>query len=350
MGNFNKLWEKLKPNRIGYKIIVFVLIFVFLAYLLIRLLNTNSKLPNTKEFLSLKENISNYISPNSVKKISDNEKPIALIPSSAVDNVSNEIKMIYPTKQNGRVWEAKWSNEKRRTVVSGDRDPFDSEFIVRGNGNVTIDGDGLAQMSGDAPRMYIYDRAKKKKWKNVEVTVYAKRGSESKNVSYQGIVIGARSEHQDATRKKPCNGQTYYGRLLYDGRAVFQKEVVHEGAYSSNKPRENNKVSWDTPNGTMPKNEWIGLKFIVKSDPKNKSVKLELYRDLTDGLNGGAWEKVAEYTDKGKWSQTNSGINIVKKCGYSASKVLLKPGTSVFIRNDYIDNAQYKYFSIREID
>jgi hypothetical protein len=48
--------------------------------------------------------------------------------------------------------------------------------------------------------------------------------------------------------------------------------------------------------------------------PNNDGVQLELYRDLTDGSNGGEWEKVF-----------------------------------VFIRNDFIDQAQYKKFSIREI-
>lgn len=299
--------------------------------------------------MSLKENISNFVSPNSVNKVSDNEDPIALIPSSAIDSVSNEIKFIYPTKKNGRVWESNWSNGNKRTIASGNRDPFNSELIVRGDGSVTIDGQGVAQVNGKAPRMYVYDRMKKKKWKNVEVTLYAKRGSESKKASYQGVVIGARSDHQDVSKKKPCKGQTYYGRLLYDGRAVFQKEVIHEGAYSSNKPRENNKVKWDTSDRTMPKNEWIGMKYIVRNSPKNKTVKLELYRDLSDGLNGGNWEKVAEYNDKGIWSQTNSGADVKKKCGYSANKILLEAGTSVFIRNDYVNNVQYKLFSIREI-
>ncbi len=136
---------------------------------------------------------------------------------------------------------------------------------------------------------------------------------------------------------------------MYDGRAVFQKEVIHEGAYSTNKPSEENKINWNTANGTLTKNIWIGMKFIVYTNPDNKSVKLELYRDLTDGKNGGSWEKVAEYIDSGDWSQTDSNADIVAKCGYSAGKVLLDAGTSVFVRNDMIEDAQYKEFSIREI-
>lgn len=348
MGILNKFWKiisSIHKRNIIVAVVIFVIVLC-LMYLFFRFSYSISNLSNPKAFPSLKENIIDLISLNQTPIKQDS---IDLNHDVTPAGITNEIKTLYPAKKSGRVWNAKWSNGEERILISGQRDPFDSEFIARGNGDVSIDGNGVAQIEGDAPRMYVYDRAKKKKWKNVEVTVYAKRVSESGTASYQGIVIGARSEHQDATSKKPCLGATYYGRLLYDGRAVFQKEVIHEGAYSSNKPMENNKVKWDTPDGTMPKNEWIGVKFIVKNSPKNKTVRLELYRDLTDGYNGGTWEKVAEYTDKGKWAQTNSGVNIAKKCGYSAKKILLKPGTSVFLRNDYVKEVQYKSFSIKEI-
>lgn len=274
---------------------------------------------------------------------------IASIPAIASDLDLYGLKMIYVTLKDDRVWYSNWDNNSG-VIESGDRDPFDAEFIARGNGFVSIDGQGTARLSGDSPRMYVYDSAKKKKWNNVEVTVYAKRISESSIISSQGIVIGARSEHQDATAKNPCLGATYYGRLLYDGRAVFQKEVIHEGAYSSNEPFENNKAEWDTLDGTMPRNIWIGVKFIVKTNSDGKSVKLELYRDLTDGYKGGTWEKVAEYTDSGNWSQIDSGVDVLAMCGYLASKVLLESGTSVFIRNDKVTDVEYKLFSIREIE
>lgn len=264
--------------------------------------------------------------------------------------IAREAKMLYPTKTGGRIWAAQWSNGEKRVLASGQRDAFDTELVARGNGSVSIDGAGVARLQGSAPRMYVYDSAKQKKWNNVEVTVYAKRLAESGTVSSQGIVIGARSDHQDATLKKPCLGATYYGRLLYDGRAVFQKEVIHEGVYSVNKPGENNKAEWNTADGTMPRNVWIGVKFIVKTEPDGKSVHLELYRDLTEGADGGTWEKVAEYTDNGNWAQSDSGVNVLKRCGYPANKVLLDPGTSVFIRNDKVSDVEYKSFSIREIE
>jgi hypothetical protein len=170
------------------------------------------------------------------------------------------IKMLNLTSTNGRVWYSKWNNGKLRTIKSGARDFYDNDFIARGTGTISIDGEGVATLSGDTPRMYVYDAKKVKKWNNVEITVYSKRISESAQKSSQGIVIGARSEHQDVSTELSCSGKTYYGRLLYDGRAVFQKEIIHSDLYSTNKPEENYKATWDTSDGNMPKNIWIGLK------------------------------------------------------------------------------------------
>lgn len=279
------------------------------------------------------------------------KNPILVSPRpSNTPVVTDGIKILYPTKENGRVWYAGWSDRDAITLKSGKSDPSDLEFIARGNGTVSIGGEGIAHLQGASPRMYVLDPAKNKKWNNVEVTIYGKRISEAGFESSQGIVIGARSEHQDATKETSCLGWTYYGRLLYDGRAVFQKEIIHEGAYSINKPEENNKAIWDTTDGSLPRNKWIGVKFIVKTNLDRKSVKLELYRDLTDGYKGGNWEKVAEYTDSGDWFQTDTDADVMAVCGYPASKILLDSGTSVFIRNDKVKDVEYKLFSIREIE
>ena len=84
---------------------------------------------------------------------------------------------------------------------------------------------------------------------------------------------------------------------------------------------------------------------MVKTLPDNGSVLLELYRDLTDGRNGGDWEKVLEFIDTGEWYvEAEEGI-----CNdFPHNKILFTPGF-VFIRNDFIDEAEYKNFSIREI-
>jgi hypothetical protein len=275
--------------------------------------------------------------------------------------------MLYPSVPGGRAWTSRWNNGKERIFKeSGNRDPFDEEFIMRGDGEIKIDGKGIVRISGPCPRLYVYDEPRKKKWCNVEVTFYFKRLKETaEKLSYRGFAIGVRSNHQDAAEKMsevdglikcPALGAGYYGKILYDGRVVFQKELVHhsKAGYSVNKPKEGDRRFWNTPDRSLPPDIWIGMKFIVRNAPGN-TVKLELYRDLTDGKDGGQWEKLIEYTDKGGWTNplltkeiieqsTQKGLKVI-----AVDEVLRDPGTSVFIRNDGLVAAECKKFSIREI-
>lgn len=284
---------------------------------------------------------------------------IFLLPySSDLDNFG--IKKLYPTELFGRNWHANWDNGKERKFESVQKDPYDSSVQLRGNGKISIDGKGIASLSGETPRIYVLDKSKPK-WTNVEITFYAKRISETNEISHQGFVAGARSEHQDADKNK-CLGATYYGRFLYDGDISFQKELVHGEVFSERFPNldKSNSMStnqdlsqdgekkfyWNSTGGYLPKNIWVGIKFIVFSH--NDVVKLELYRDLTDGLNGGKWEKITEFLDTGDNISFNSNYDIEKKCGFN-EKVILQSGNSVFLRNDGIEKALYKKFSVREI-
>lgn len=253
-----------------------------------------------------------------------------------------------PPSSQLREWSSTtWSNGVAREILTGKRDPYDSLFIVRGNGKANIDGHGVATISGDSPRMYLYDEPREKKWGDVEVKVYAMRVSESATVSSQGFTIGVRSEHQDATDTN-CKGRTYYARVLYDGRVNFQKELVHHQANSLSMPRGSD-YEWATNDGKLPKNVWIGIKFIAKNVNDNQHVKFELYLDKTGDSDGEQWEKILEFTDDGAWDEIDSTFNVSVLCGYGPEKVFTESGTSVFIRNDEVSSAKYKNWSVKEI-
>jgi hypothetical protein len=247
------------------------------------------------------------------------------------------ISEIYPSTKNGTEWYSKWDNGHSRIIEFGQRDRYDNVFEVTGDGSAMINGEGIATISGNAPRMrFNVD------FENVEITFYAKRISEDQEISYQGFVAGARSKHYtDAL----CGANTYYGRFTYDGRVSFEKELFHgHGVPAQYPPELQPKYIWPEDKG-IPANEWVGFKFIVKTSPNEDSVILELYRDLTDGENGGNWEKVLEYKDIGEWYvDAKDGI-----CNdYPQNKILFTPGF-VFIRNDFVDQTEYKKLSIREI-
>ena len=246
------------------------------------------------------------------------------------------ITQLNPTS--GRIWVSNWANGAPRTIQSGDRDPYDSYnlFVARGDGKTTINGSGIATLTGSAPRMYLYNAAKEKIWGDVEITFYAKRISEAQTLSYQGFTAAAKTDHTNDTTDI-CGTRGYFGRMLYDGRMDFEKEINHHAddgyvQFGSVKP-------WTS----LPKNQWIGYKFIARDD--GSSVKFELYRDLTGGTNGGDWKLMTSATDSGQYGAGHTPC----AAGINPAQVLTGSNVSVYVRNDGLGQAQYKWFSVREI-
>ena len=248
------------------------------------------------------------------------------------------ISKIYPTSENGREFFSNWDNGEKRVLTFNARDSVDSELILKGkNPKLTIHGNGVATLEGNDPklianpRIYIYDEQKQKTWNNVEITFYQKRINEHTPLSYSGLNVGARSEHQDFSDENLSHSETYYGRFTNDGRVQFVKEIEHGSAYVNSSEE---KYPWNTPGGNLPVDAWIGLKYTVRTVESSGDIKFELYMDTSNGLQGGSWNKVNEFTEDGNWG---------------GPKVFSEPGTSIFIKNDGLGIAQYKNLSVREI-
>lgn len=253
---------------------------------------------------------------------------------------------IYPTATNGRTWSARW-NANPRTLKAGQDDPYDAEFHMRGsNHTLDIKGDGTARSAGDTIRFYLGSPGKT--WLNTELTLYAKRVSEQSDAdSSTGFEFQARSADGhtgDASAKNAaglplqCDGHVYGYSLRYDGRALFEKELRHP-TYT---PQVSRNI-WS--GGTLPRNQWIGIKAITYNKPDG-GVKLELWRDLTDGADGGQWEKVHEYTDVGGWSISPT---VAASCAIPADYRITTPQPLFIIRNSNIAEQWYKKATLREI-
>ena len=243
------------------------------------------------------------------------------------------VTQLYPT--GGRVFESHWDVGGARIIHGQERDSIDNELKITGrNPEIIIDGKGIATMQGQDkgeitnPRIYVYDESREKTWKNTEVTVYMMRINEKQSLSYPGLTVNSRSEHQDYDLDLN-NGQSYAGRFTYYGKTEFVKEVIHDNLYYN---ADTKTYPWNTSNKNMPYNQWIGIKLVTYDLP-NGNVKLELYMDLTNGKDGGNWNKTNEFIDDGNWG----------------GKIFSEPGTSVWIKNDGLGVAKYKNFSVREI-
>ena len=245
------------------------------------------------------------------------------------------ITKLYQT--HGNEWFSTWNNAVIRTIQSGDRDKFDPTglFIARGDGLIKIDGKGIATMTGSAPRMYLYNTLKTKMWNDVEVTFYALRANEIQVLSYAGFMAYAKTDHTLDTDL--CGTRGYGGRMLYDGRMDFEKEINHHAddgyvQFASVKP-------WST----IPK-QWIGYKFVARDIVGG--VQLDLYRDLTNGLNGGDWKLMTSAIDSGQYGAGHSSC----ATGINPAQILSGPNVAVYVRNDGLGSAQYKWFSVREVN
>lgn len=266
-------------------------------------------------------------------------------PTSSTDAFGT--RAVYPSAASGRSWHAKWDSNPR-TLTNGQVDPQDPEFWMRGSSHtLQIFGDGTAKSAGETIRFYIGDRSGNRKWQNVELTMYSQRISEQSDAtSTAGFAVETRTGdgHTSSTTAtndegldKRCDGKAYALVLRYDGRAVLQKELKHP-TYTSTVARN----VWN--GGALPRNQWIGMKVITRNVANG--VKLEIWRDLTDGANGGTWEKIHEHTDSGGWSIDPS---IAASCNIAPDHIITTPEPYIVLRNDNIEDQRYKKVSVREI-
>ena len=202
-----------------------------------------------------------------------------------------------PLTNNETSWNSDhWDNGNSRQLSSaGTRDPDDPTqwSMMRGRDTLVFDGNGIMTMSGEQPRIYLSflgpEDIPNKFWKNVEATVYYKRVKDN-STNWGGIVIGIRSGPEGHTMEFACTATTYYARIRHDGKMDFQKELMHPAS----QVRESRPI-WGE--GPLPFDQWIGMKFVIHNVDNDQHVKLELYRDLTEGINGGVWENIPTLVD-----------------------------------------------------
>jgi len=291
----------------------------------------------------------------------------AVTATSSTTSVSLDafgLRELYPSV--GREWFCAWDSGSQRTITWG-TESTDPGLVIRGSTSVTIYGasgtrGGQMRVSGTNPRIYIRSSeteaippsSEVQKWNNVEVTFYAYSNKDS-GVGYAGLEAVVKTNHMPDSWDATTRG--YGGRMLFDGRIDFEKEVSHGAGYNV----QNSLSTWS---GGLPLQRWIGYKLVARNCASNTHVKLELYRELSLGSQtnpavpsgGGTWELLGTYTDTGAWS-TGFG-SATALCSFDTGRTdrslpLTWANWSVYLRTDDDDNLglvqYYKWLSVREI-
>jgi hypothetical protein len=272
------------------------------------------------------------------------------------------IRMIYPTVSNGQEWYSKWDNGTSRSFTA--TDPSDPWFDANhGPGSYRTAGDGVLKITGGAPRMYVHSPSNDGSWTNIEITTYGMRVDDSSN-TYAGIMAYARTNHGTVGNESTnfCDDRGYGGMVTYDGRIQFEKEILHHSVNNHGYSQVAEVQHWS---GGMPKNVWIGYKFVLRDKDNGAHVALELWLDESNGASsGGQWSKIIDFVDDG----TNFGV----MCGGAScdqcaqgidTKLVLtssdsrpgsethQPNVTVYFRSDGVntDGLRYKTASIRQI-
>ena len=254
-----------------------------------------------------------------------------------------DIRNIAPTLRNGTIWTSRWSARRAFDGV----DPRDRWFDADHGSATYRVARGRLYVTGSIPRMYVHDPKKRRQWRNVEVTMYFKRVSDT-GIPYAGMTIVARSNHLDTeSGRRECDTRGYGARMRYDGHIDFEKET----AFPANQA-VSNKTLW--ANG-LPKGRWIGVKFLVYD--RSDGVHLEMWVDLTNGWHGGRWRLVNRIVDDGRLFGNEpcaEGIDpgtALTASSRRAGSETGKPNLTVYFRSDGVnrDGLVYKWGSVREI-
>jgi hypothetical protein len=239
------------------------------------------------------------------------------------------VRELNPTAPGAREWFADWNTN--RIVPKYEFDQADP-LMRNEDGDLKIAA-GAAKVPAGMTRLVVTTPEKGTPWRNVEMTIYVRRGATHGDLDYRALDLSARSGvyHND---KDVCEGTSYHATTRFDGQFGFKKELWHTGGYTKLRPDPAPK-----PWPGIPENQWIGLKFVCRNCDHDTHVDLSLYMDEHETND---WKLMSHYVDAGDWPGEQPG------CDRPINAVITEARPAVYFRTDQVD-VEMKKFSVREV-
>jgi len=150
----------------------------------------------------------------------------------------------------------------------------------------------------------------------------------------------------------PAAGHEYSFEIKDNGTIQLRKEEAHLETTP-----DGYAVSQISDTDSAPYNQWIGMKLVCQKQGSN--MKVEGWRDMSDGASGGNWIKMIEILDDGtNWKLPSGAVSAFNALPTGSGncvkispidRILDMPGSACGLR---VDNTKvnFKKFSIREIN
>jgi hypothetical protein len=248
-------------------------------------------------------------------------------------------------------WDVPYHRKPTALTVPGEQDPYDPLTSLRGLGTVAIIAADQEIHMRHKAMLFIskkHDGFSETGWDNVEFTAYGKIVEDGEILPFSGLEMVARSNYAAGDG---CSAPAYVARIHRGtGQASFQKILFD--SHTDGKIYSGTRRVTLFPDG-LPINTWVGMKFMVYTYTGTDIVQLDLYVDLTNGVNGGDWKLVHTTTDRpGDWLPWKSDHDISKVCeGAHNGDTVLGPRNVCFLRTDGSHNSvvAWKQASVRNI-